>query len=74
VNPVFAICASLKLDPITAMNRLQDAGIVSDNCVSIGDIPPADQVKSEKFLFEYNENDEKPVAKPKPKRHDIFKF
>jgi hypothetical protein len=74
VNSIFSVLASLKLDPITAMNRLQDAGIVSDNCVSIGDIPPADHVKAEKFLFEYNENDEKPVVKPKPKRHDIVKF
>jgi hypothetical protein len=74
VNPIFAILASLKIDPIMAMNRLQDAGIVSDNCVSIGEIPPSLQDKAAKFLFEFNENEEKPVVKPKPRRHDIFKF
>lgn len=39
-----------KLDPIDAMNQLQDAGIISDNCVWPQDVATGDCVKAIQFL------------------------
>jgi hypothetical protein len=38
------------LDPITAMNLLQNQGIISDNCIGPGDVPDSEAVKAIEFL------------------------
>lgn len=38
MNALEEYLAASRLDPIAAMNQLQDAGIISDNCVSAGDV------------------------------------
>ena len=75
MNPVFAIIHSLKLPPNEAMNRLQEGGIISDNCIAISDIPESDLDKAAKFLFEYEEKPAQEAPKPvRKRRFDIFKF
>ena len=75
MNPVFAIIHSLNLPPNEAMNRLHEGRIISDNCLSLGDIPKADLDRAAKFLFEYEEKPAQAVPKPvRKKRFDIFKF
>ena len=48
---------SLRLNPDKAMNALQDAGVVADECVRVDDVPECDQAKAVEFL-----------SKPSPKR------
>lgn len=38
------------INPIDAMNRLQDAGIVSDNCITAADVPDSEAPKAIEFL------------------------
>ena len=38
------------IDPTDAMNRLQEAGIVSDNCVTAADVAEADCERAVEFL------------------------
>jgi len=39
-----------RLKPSEVMNRLQDAGIVSDNCVTVADVAEVDQTKAVEWL------------------------
>jgi hypothetical protein len=39
-----------RLKPSEVMDRLQDAGIVSDNCVTVADVAEADQTKAVDWL------------------------
>jgi len=74
LNPVFAIVHSLKIPPNEAMNRLQLGGVISDNCVSISDIPKEDLDRAAKFLFEYEESPAQEAPKPPRVRRNIFRF
>lgn len=40
-----------------AMNLLQDAGIISDNCVNIGDVAREDWERAEEYLKEAGQNE-----------------
>lgn len=40
----------LSVSSVEAMNRLQDRGIVSDNCVNIEDVAKEDQLKAMQWL------------------------
>lgn len=39
-----------RLKPSEVMNRLQDAGIVSDNCVTVADVAECDQNRAVEWL------------------------
>lgn len=39
-----------RLKPSDVMNRLQDAGIVSDNCVTVADVADGDQTAAVEWL------------------------
>jgi hypothetical protein len=39
-----------RLKPSEVMDRLQDAGIVSDNCVTVADVAEGDQTKAVDWL------------------------
>jgi len=43
--------ASIRLDEIAAMNLLQDAGIVSDECVAIEDVANEDLERAIEFIL-----------------------
>lgn len=38
------------MDPVEAMNRLQEHGVISDNCVSLEDVAKADYERAIYFL------------------------
>jgi hypothetical protein len=38
------------LKPSEVMNRLQDAAVISDNCVTVSDVAEADQTKAVEWL------------------------
>lgn len=40
----------LSIGPVEAMNRLQDRGIISDNCVNIEDVAKDDQLRAMQWL------------------------
>lgn len=41
-NQLENFVANNQLDPVATMNRLQGAGVVSDLCVAVGEVAPAD--------------------------------
>jgi len=45
-----AYCLSATLTEVILMNRLQGAGVISDNCVWLGDIATADQPAAIKWM------------------------
>lgn len=47
-----AFVAECGLDPIQTMNDLQNAGIVSDNCVTLADVAECDATRAMKWLDE----------------------
>lgn len=49
-----------RLCPVRALNILQEWGVVSDNCVEISDVSPADQDVAQRFI-RLNQNDLKLV-------------
>jgi len=58
MNALTTFISSIGLDPIKAMNELQDAGIVSDNCVTTEDVGRPDVFRAMKWLDEkYPQND-----------------
>jgi len=42
MNPLELLISELGLDPVLTMNGLQDAGLVSDNCVTAGEVALVD--------------------------------
>lgn len=50
MNPLESYLKTNNLDPMTTMNRLQDAGIVSDNCVTPRDVAEADCGRAVDYL------------------------
>jgi hypothetical protein len=50
MNSLEKFVSQSELDPIQAMNDLQDAGIISDNCVSAQDVSNADCLRAIEFL------------------------
>ena len=38
------------LKPSEVMNRLQDAAVISDNCVTVADVAEADQIRAVEWL------------------------
>lgn len=38
------------LDPVKVMNALMDAGLISDNCIAIGDVADADCARAIEWL------------------------
>lgn len=43
-------CAQQRLNPIKAMNLLQDWGVVADECVTTDDVAPSEQDISIRFV------------------------
>jgi len=39
-----------RLKPSEVMNRLQDAAVISDNCVTVADVAEADQIAAVEWL------------------------
>lgn len=39
-----------RLKPSEVMDRLQDAAVISDNCVTVADVADADQTKAVEWL------------------------
>ena len=42
MNALSEYCKTFHLDPVKAMNLLQDYGLVSDNCVTVEDVAEVD--------------------------------
>ena len=51
MNNLEKAIAGFRLDPVDAMNRLQDAGVVSDNSVHACDVAPSDCGRAVDFLM-----------------------
>ena len=50
-NKIENFLANNRLDPIDAMNRLQSAGIVADNCVHAADVAKVDAERAVAWLL-----------------------
>jgi len=50
VNTLLNFIRASRLKPSEVMNRLQDAGIVADNCVTVADVAEVDQTKAVEWL------------------------
>jgi len=51
MNNLEKAIAGFRLDPVDAMNRLQDAGVVSDNAIHACDVAPGDCGRAVDFLM-----------------------
>jgi hypothetical protein len=51
MNALEQFLATHKLSELDAMNKLQDAGIISDLCVNACEVAEADQMNAVSFLF-----------------------
>jgi tRNA A37 threonylcarbamoyltransferase TsaD len=50
VNALLNFIRAHRLKPSEVMNRLQDAAVISDNCVTVADVAEADQTKAVEWL------------------------
>ena len=50
MNTLLNFIRAHRLKPSEVMNRLQGAGIVSDNCVTVADVAEADQIAAVEWL------------------------
>lgn len=54
-NKLQSAAADMEKTEVQAMNELQDAGVISDNCVTFADIATADVDKAVDFILFGNE-------------------
>jgi len=50
MNTLLIFIRANRLKPSEVMNRLQDAAVISDNCVTVADVAEVDQTKAVEWL------------------------
>jgi hypothetical protein len=50
MNALLTFIRAHRLKPSEVMDRLQDCGVVSDNCVTVADVAEGDQTKAVDWL------------------------
>lgn len=50
MNPLEQFILDEQLDPVKAMNTLQNCGVISDNCVCPADVADSDCAAAVKFI------------------------